>query len=79
MGKKEKKEKITYIDDGSTIADMSGVNSGREWLRKGTHSSPKEIWRTYWAAFRMMLRPMLVVVIGLIIIYIVLLILFTAM
>jgi len=63
MGKKkEKKEKITYIDDGRTIADMSGVKSGMDWTRKGTTSSVKDIWRTYWSAVKMMFRPMLVVV-----------------
>ena len=30
MGKK--KEKITYVDDGRTIADMSGVTGGRSYL-----------------------------------------------
>ena len=25
MGKKKKKEKVVYIDDGRTISDMSGV------------------------------------------------------
>ena len=63
MGKKkEKKEKITYIDDGRTIADMSAVKGGMDWARKGTTSSVKDIWRTYWSAVKMMFRPMLVVV-----------------
>ncbi len=63
MGKKkEKKEKITYIDDGRTIADMSGVKGEMDWTRKGTTSSVKDIWRTYWSAVRMMFKPMLVVV-----------------
>ena len=60
---KKKKEKITYIDDGRTIADMSGVSgSGMEWTKQGTTSSPKEIWDTYWSAVKMMFKPMLVVV-----------------
>ena len=62
MGDKKKKEKITYIDDGRTIADMSGVSGGMRWTKQGTSSSPKEIWRTYWSAVRMMFRPMLVVI-----------------
>lgn len=59
--KNRKKEKVIYIDDGRTIADMSGLPPRREWLKKGTTSSFKEIWRTYWSAVKMMIRPMLVV------------------
>lgn len=62
MSRKEKKEKITYIDDGRTLADMSNVSGGMDWLKKGTNSSFKDIWRTYWSAVRMMIRPMLVVI-----------------
>ncbi|MBQ8000843.1 MAG: hypothetical protein IJ298_06425 [Ruminococcus sp.] len=60
--KKPKKEKITYIDDGRTIADMSGLPPRAAWTQKGTTSSFKDIWRTYWSAVRMMIRPMLVVI-----------------
>lgn len=60
--KKKKKEKITYIDDGRTIADMSGVSGGMQWTKQGTNSSPKEIWQTYWSAVKMMFKPMLVVI-----------------
>lgn len=59
---KNKKEKITYIDDGRTIADMSGIPSRIDWLSKGTTSSFKDIWRTYWSAVGMMIKPMLVVI-----------------
>ncbi len=70
MGKK-KKDKITYIDDGRTIADMSGISKGRmEWTKHGTSSSPKEIWNTYWAAVKMCFKPMLVVIGFLVVIYI---------
>lgn len=79
MAKKEKKEKITYIDDGRTIADMSGVQDNRKWMREGTHSSPKEIWKTYWAATKLMFRPLLVVAGGLILIYAILYILFSVL
>ena len=58
---KEKKEKITYIDDGRTIADMSALPDRNRWLKTGTTSSFKDIWRTYWSAVRMMFKPMLVV------------------
>ena len=60
--KKRKKEKITYIDDGRTIADMSGISGRMHWTKQGTTSSPKEIWNTYWTAVRMMFKPMLVVI-----------------
>ena len=59
---KNKKEKITYIDDGRTIADMSGIPSRRDWLSKGTTSSFNDIWRTYWSAVGLMIKPMLVVI-----------------
>ena len=59
---KPEKEKVIYIDDGRTIADMSDIPSKTDWLRKGTTSSFKDIWRTYWSAVRMMIKPMLVVV-----------------
>lgn len=60
--KKAKKEKITYIDDGRSIADMSGVSGGMQWTRKGTTSSVRDILRTYFGAMRMMVKPMLVVI-----------------
>ena len=60
--KKKKKEKIIYIDDGRTIADMSGLPTRSAWTKKGTTSSFKDIWRTYWQATKMMLLPTLVAV-----------------
>jgi len=76
MAKKEKKEKIIYIDDGRTIADMSGVQGPKisrdQW---STRSTAKEKWQTYWAAMKLMLRPMLVVAVGLVVIYLISLIL----
>ncbi len=59
--KKPKKEKVIYIDDGRTIADMSGLAPRRDWFKKGTTSSFKDIWRTYFSAVKMMIKPMLVV------------------
>ena len=72
---KTKKEKITYIDDGSTIADMSalggkkkssearyGKNTGAPRLLPGRHSTLKEQAQTYFDAVRMMFLPMLVVI-----------------
>ncbi len=59
---KPKKEKITYIDDGRTIADMSALPERHQWTKRGTTSSFGDIWRTYWQAVRMMIKPMLVVI-----------------
>ena len=77
MGKK--KEKITYVDDGRTIADMSGVKDrrlpGGDPLRP--RASAKEQWNTYWNAVKMMFGPMLVVLVGLCILYMILYLLFT--
>lgn len=61
QNKKEKK-KVTYIDDGRTIADMSNVGYGKYINKDGKRrSTAREKWRTYWEAVRMMLVPMLVV------------------
>lgn len=76
--KKPKKEKITYVDDGRTLADMSSVGGVRNKhtgapqgdrkkdseprLLRGGRSSLKEQADTYFAAVRMMFLPMLVVI-----------------
>ncbi len=60
--KKSKKEKVIYIDDGRTIADMSNVTGGAQWMKHGTTSSVGDIWRTYWNATKMMVKPTLVAV-----------------
>ena len=78
----KKKEKITYVDDGRTIADMSGVSGG--WTKSGRSrytppASFKEQWQTYWTATKMMLKPTLVVVVGLLVIYGILYVLFSVM
>ena len=61
MKKRSKKEKIVYIDDGRTIADMSGLSSTPHWTKQGTTSSVRDILRTYFGAMRMMLLPTLAV------------------
>ena len=66
--KKQKKEKIIWVDDGRTLADMSEVRSHRI-LREGTTSSPKEIWNTYWNAVKMMFKPMLVFIGGMTLVF----------
>ena len=67
MGKK--KEKITYIDDGRTLADMSGVKGGIPTRSPLYRASFKEQWKTYWSAVKLMFGPMLVVICALCIIY----------
>ncbi len=61
--KKKKKEKVKYIDDGRTIADMSALRGGHKTDDKGyirPPSTAKDKWNTYWSAVRSMLIPMLI-------------------
>ena len=69
--KRKKKEKITFIDDGRTIADMSALPDRMSWAKHGTTSSIREIWRTYWSAVKMMFKPMLVVIGFLVVIFLI--------
>lgn len=77
--KKQKNQKITYIDDGRTIADMSGLPPRAQWNNKGTTSSFSDIWRTYWNATKMMLKPTLMAVGFLVVIYLIVTIIFWLM
>ncbi len=79
MSKKKNKEKIIYIDDGRTIADMSNLPERYAWAKRGTTSSFKEIWRTYWQATKMMLKPTLIAVGFLTIIFLIITIIFWLM
>lgn len=76
MGKK--REKVTYIDDGRTLADMSGV-SGVGLPRNPVRPKNrfKDVWATYWNAVKMMFLPMLVVIGALVVIYSVIYLLFS--
>ena len=70
----EKKEKITYVDDGRTIADMSNVTGGRGYFSRPKYvpgPSFKEAWKTYWNGVRMMFVPMLVTLLGIGLIYVI--------
>ena len=70
----KKKGKIKYIDDGRTIADMSGIHTGPR-LRSNPYRPPlkfKEVLKTYFSAVKLMFMPMLVVIVGIIIIYMIL-------
>ncbi len=85
MGKKHKKnqkqrpkkEKITWVDDGSTVVDMSDVGRGLGGSRKNKNPNitpplapkrnkgellPRGCLGTYLGAVRMMFAPMLVVI-----------------
>ena len=73
MGNKKKKEKVYYYDDGRTVADMSGVQAGprlqSQWRPKHER---KAIRQTYWNAVKRMFVPMLIVMTGICIIYMIL-------
>ena len=79
MKEKKKKEKITYIDDGRSLADMSGVSGGMHFSKQHTVSSFKAQWDTYWGAVKMMLFPMLVVVGFLLVVYLIMTVIFGMM
>ena len=69
MGKKQKKkETITYIDDGSSVADMSALDSKDGQKKPPRAEAPgraraplKEQFKTFFDAQRMMFLPMLAV------------------
>lgn len=74
----KKKEKIKYIDDGRTIADMSNLRSGPR-LGANPYRPPlkiKDVLKTYFSAVKLMFVPMLVVVVGICVIYMILYALF---
>lgn len=77
----KKKEKVKYIDDGRTLADMSNVGGRRLPKRNSARPRPeaKEVWKTYWAAVKMMFGPMMVVIVGLIIVYMITYFIFSVM
>ena len=79
MGKK-KKEKVIYVDDGRTVADMSNVPGTRlsrdNWRSRST---AKEKWQTYWDAVKRMFGPMMIVICGICIIYMILYVVFLFM
>lgn len=76
---KRKKEKITYIDDGRSLADMSGVSGGMHFSRKNTVSSFRAQWDTYWGAVKMMFLPMLVMVGFLLVVFFIMTVIFGTM
>ena len=59
--KKQKKEKVRYIDDGRTIADMSAL-SGVDKRYTGPKGTFKDQMRTYWNTVKLMFIPMMVTI-----------------
>ena len=76
---KKKKEKITYIDDGRSLADMSNVQRGIDMSPRHTMSPVKEIVKTYLNATKMMLLPTAVAVGFIVVIYILIYFVFKVM
>ncbi len=60
--KKKKKDKVKYVDDGRTIADMSGLYGGHRVNSNGAKGTLKDQARTYFEAVKMMFVPMLVTI-----------------
>jgi len=67
-----KKKKTVWVDDGRTIADMSGIDHPRlSRNRYAPGSSAKDKWATYWNAVKMMFVPMLVTMTAIGVIYLI--------
>lgn len=78
MGK-EKKEKIIYVDDGRSVADMSNVRPGISGSKRTfgeSRSKLKDVWNTYWNATKMMLLPTLAIAGGLAVVYLIMALIF---
>ncbi len=65
---KKKEQKIVYIDDGSTVADMSGTRKGPP-RRKSTM---KEKWKTYITTVKHMILPLLITLLAMTMVFIIL-------
>lgn len=57
---KKKKKKVTYVDDGSTIVDMSAVSGRSRSMNINERGGCRAQWQTYVRAARSMMMPMLV-------------------
>ena len=63
--KKQKKEKIRYVDDGSTVVDMQPLadanrRPGQKQRQPGAKGTLREQARTYFAAVKLMFWPMMI-------------------
>lgn len=70
---KEKKVKVVYIDDNSTVADMSGTRGRKANDPPRRKSTFREKSRTFFSAMRMMVVPMLCTLAAFGLIYLILL------
>ena len=64
---RKKEQKIVYIDDGSTVADMSGTRKQKTPRQKATF---KEQAHTFFTVMKKMVVPMLITLLVLTIMYI---------
>ena len=71
----KKKEKIEYVDDGRSLADMSKVDEsavGRYFRSDGPSTGGfRDRAATFWAAFKMMLLPTLAFGAGVAVMYLI--------
>ena len=58
---KKKKQKVRYIDDGRSLADMSGI-SGVNKKYVGEKGTLKDQARTYWNTVKLMFVPMMITI-----------------
>ena len=56
--KKKKKKKVTYVDDGSTVYDMSALSGKRP--AGAARGTAKDQFKTYMNAVKHMIIPMLI-------------------
>lgn len=74
---KKKKNKIKYIDDGSSVADMSATAGRKRADGKGEAPKPKSTFkdkaRTYFSTVKKMVVPMLVTLLAFSLVYLILL------
>ena len=77
--KKKKKDNVTYIDDGSTVVDMSALDGGRRDRRLRDiedDGSFKSKFNTYVRAVRSMMVPMLVTMGGICVAFLIIYLIF---
>ncbi len=68
--KKERKVKIVYYDDGSTVADMQGTRKDKTPRQKVPF---RERARTFFTVMKKMVIPMLITLAALTLVYIIML------
>ena len=65
---KERKVKVVYYDDGSTIADMSGTHRGGKRPER-SQATFREKMRTFFSVMKKMVLPLLCTLIGFLLVY----------